>query len=166
MIKMILCTDKNNGIGYNGSIPWHSKPDFKHFKESTMNHPVVMGFKTFESLNKKPLPDRFNVVYIPTGRMVPADEGNGVVYMNDKDLNKFISELQRVETDVYIIGGVTMYEKFVSVADMVIKSTISGDYHCDRFFDINAHGIEFVVQSSKVLSDNTLVEYFVRKNDV
>ncbi len=52
-------------IGKNGDLPWHFSADLKHFKEVTLNHTVLMGRKTYQSILKrlgKPLPGRRNIV--------------------------------------------------------------------------------------------------------
>ena len=60
-ISLIAAMGENRVIGGNGHIPWHLPADFKHFKELTTGHPMVMGRKTFESIGK-PLPERTNIV--------------------------------------------------------------------------------------------------------
>lgn len=53
---------RNNEIGRAGGMPWHLPEDLRHFKELTMGHPVIMGRATWESLPKRPLPGRRNIV--------------------------------------------------------------------------------------------------------
>ena len=63
-IKIIAAVCKNNGIGKNNSLPWNSKTDLKFFSKTTKgnnNNAVLMGRKTWESLNK-PLINRFNII--------------------------------------------------------------------------------------------------------
>ena len=62
MIKMILCSDINGGIGKDNDLLFHIKGDMEFFKEMTINHPVIMGYNTWLSLPKKPLPKRDNYV--------------------------------------------------------------------------------------------------------
>lgn len=61
-ISLIVARDLNGVIGVNGisNLPWHYEGDLKHFKDCTQGHGVIMGSKTWESLPKKPLPDRQN----------------------------------------------------------------------------------------------------------
>ena len=61
-VIIIAAVAKNNVIGKNNKIPWYIKDDFKHFRELTTNHPIIMGKNTFLSLPKKPLPNRTNIV--------------------------------------------------------------------------------------------------------
>ena len=50
MLAYIWAEDLTGGIGIDGHLPWHLAADLKRFKEKTMNHPMIMGRKTFESL--------------------------------------------------------------------------------------------------------------------
>lgn len=58
MIKLIVAHDENRVIGNEGKIPWNIPEDLKNFKKLTTGHVVVMGRKTWDSLPKKPLPNR------------------------------------------------------------------------------------------------------------
>ena len=61
-ITFIWAEDKNGLIGEAGSLPWSLPADMKFFKETTMNDVVVMGRKTYESIPKRPLKNRINIV--------------------------------------------------------------------------------------------------------
>ena len=64
-IKAILACDADWGIGKDGDLPWpHNPADLKWFKQSTLNHTVVMGKATWDSLPVKPLPNRVNVLFL------------------------------------------------------------------------------------------------------
>lgn len=62
LITLIVAMDSHNGIGKDNRMPWHIAEDFAFFKRYTLGKPVVMGRKTWDSLPKKPLPNRRNVV--------------------------------------------------------------------------------------------------------
>ena len=65
MIKtfnLIGAIDFNGNIGYQGKIPWYIKEELQYFKQVTGNNPIIMGRKTWDSLPKKPLPNRENLV--------------------------------------------------------------------------------------------------------
>ncbi|MBD3612736.1 MAG: dihydrofolate reductase, partial [Hydrogenovibrio crunogenus] len=61
-ISMIAAMDKHRIIGADNDMPWHLPDDLKFFKANTVNKPVIMGRKTFESIGSKPLPNRRNLV--------------------------------------------------------------------------------------------------------
>ena len=52
---------ENRAIGKDGKIPWYIPEDFRHFKETTLGSPIIMGRKTYESIGR-PLPGRDNIV--------------------------------------------------------------------------------------------------------
>lgn len=58
---VVACT-ADGGIGYKKAMPWKIKEDFQYFKKLTQHHVVIMGRKTWESLPRRPLPDRLNIV--------------------------------------------------------------------------------------------------------
>ena len=66
MLKAIVAVDENWGIGYNGELLASIPDDLKHFKKQTIGKKVVMGLNTWNSLPKKPLPDRINIIIEPT----------------------------------------------------------------------------------------------------
>ena len=60
-ISIIAAMDEKQGIGKENKIPWHISEDFKHFKNITSGHPIVMGRKTFQSIGRI-LPNRTNII--------------------------------------------------------------------------------------------------------
>ena len=61
-VNMIVAMGIDGAIGKEGDLIWHIPEDLKHFKALTTGHPVIMGRKTWESLPKRPLPGRRNIV--------------------------------------------------------------------------------------------------------
>ncbi len=61
IISLVVAAAENNVIGRTGDIPWKLPTDLRHFKDVTMNKPIIMGRKTFESIGR-PLPGRKNIV--------------------------------------------------------------------------------------------------------
>ncbi|MDE6340155.1 MAG: dihydrofolate reductase, partial [Muribaculaceae bacterium] len=61
-VTAIVAMARDNAIGRAGSLPWRLPEDMAHFKAFTMGHPIIMGRKTWESLPKRPLPGRRNIV--------------------------------------------------------------------------------------------------------
>ncbi len=160
MTKMILCTDSKGGIGKNGTIPWHSTEDFKHFKNETQGKKVLMGYRTWESLPKRPLPDRMNIVV--TTRPVPCEVQNvhrDVVFIHINWLPLFL----KFNRDVIVIGGASIYRAAMPFCSEVIHSTIEGDFNCDTFFDVGAFDEwGFSTVQEKVLPDGVNVAYMKR----
>lgn len=163
MSKLILCTDRHFGIGYNNDIPWYSKADFEHFKQETSGHMIIMGYNTWKSLPRKPLPNRMNVVL--TSRMITEDD-----YMDDVNVifvsTHEISNLIKNNPSCIVIGGAKIYELALPYVDTIIHSTVKGTYECDRFFNFKEDPRVILERvKCKTLSDGTLVDYYDVKPD-
>ncbi|MBN1898870.1 MAG: dihydrofolate reductase [Spirochaetes bacterium] len=150
-IIIIAAIAKNNVIGRGSEIPWHISEDFKHFKELTMNHPVIMGDKTYESLTVKPLPGRENIVltfdknYHPAGAIIKYSFQEALDHCRDKK-------------KVFIIGGASVYKHGLEVADILELTRIHRDFDGDVFFpEINFDEWELVKKVDK--KDNTYGPY-------
>jgi len=126
-IIVISAIAKNNVIGKNKQIPWHIKEDFKHFKDLTMGHPIIMGSVTYESLPVKPLPGRINIVlnqdqkYHLKGAIVKNSFADAIDYC-------------RKYPKIFIIGGRSVYELGLEVADELELTQIAHDYQGDTYF--------------------------------
>jgi len=107
MVNIIVAvgrrTPKGDPIGKGGEIPWHIPEDLKFFQKKTLNHPVIMGRKTFESLGK-PLKDRTNIVVSTT-----MDDVEGVTICST--LEAAVDYAKRLDETVYIIGGGEIYKQ-------------------------------------------------------
>lgn len=131
-IVIVAAVAENNVIGNEGSMPWgRLKEDMKHFRNMTMGHPVIMGRKTFESILSsygKPLDGRTNIVL--TSRRVFQHEG-AVVFNrleNALDYTRSLSEKS------FVIGGQTIYEQTIQLADCLEITKIKGRYEGDKYF--------------------------------
>lgn len=137
-IVVIAAIDDVGGIGKEGSIPWHYPEDMKWFKTNTLNHAVIMGRKTFNSLNNMPLPKRFNLVL--TRELKSADfdmlkNGKKGELLICLDLDVAIGMAKRRKYEkCFIIGGAEVYRQALDMADEIILTHIPGKYDCDTFF--------------------------------
>lgn len=130
--KVIIAAVSENGvIGKNGDIPWHYPEDLKHFKEKTMDHPVIMGSSTYRSLpeNFKPLPGRKNIVLTRSG--IDVDESVDVA--NSLEEAWQIAE-EHEDEKAFIIGGATIYDQTLEEADKLVLTRIHQEYDGDTFF--------------------------------
>jgi len=153
-IIAITACDEQYGIGLKGQIPWHNTADFKFFKQKTYGKTVIMGRKTMESLPKKSLFHRLNLVLskkdefefesysIKCGETHPLTYGpfgfslihNAISFATDY-FNDYIHP-------IYIIGGRQIYDLAFKedIIDELHITNIDSDYKCDTFFPI--HHIE------------------------
>lgn len=116
-MKAIIATNLNSQIGTIDGLPWHCKMDMRWFKMVTLDHTVIMGRKTMETL-KGPLPDRTNLVLSKT---LPAGDRNGFTVVNE------IHHLPEDLSDVFIIGGKEIYELFRNDIRELHVSTIDAE---------------------------------------
>jgi dihydrofolate reductase len=122
-IVMIAACDPRGVIGNDGGIPWHIPEDLKHFKYITVGHEIIIGRKTFESMNG-PLPERENIV------LTSKDEIDGADVAHSPD-----EALMSVEGDkVFICGGEGVYREFMPIADKLILSHVHETYDGDTYF--------------------------------
>src|SRR5579871_1528577 len=106
-LSAILAMDKNALIGANGTLPWRLPADLQHFKKTTINHAIIMGRRTYDSLGK-PLPNRTNII-LTTDRQFNA--GNCLIAHNlDEALTLARTHEQE---EIFIIGGAEIYKLFM-----------------------------------------------------
>ena len=128
LISIIVATGKNNEIGKENRLLWRLPEDMKRFRDLTTGHVVVMGRKTFESLPNGALPHRTNVV-------ITRDRGLQlhdcvVLHSLDEALIRF-----HREDEIFIIGGASIYEQALPLADKIFLTRVQSDFsEADAFF--------------------------------
>jgi dihydrofolate reductase (EC 1.5.1.3) len=114
-VAIVAAIADNGVIGNEGEMPWHYPADLARFKDLTVGHPVIMGRRTFESITERlegPLPDRLNVVLSTSDLDLPdgAVQAEGI----DAALD---SARETGSTVAYVVGGASVYEQFLPLAD-------------------------------------------------
>lgn len=125
-ITIIVAYSDNRVIGNKNTIPWKISSDLKLFKEYTKNNIVIMGRKTWDSLPKKPLPNRENIVITRSNIM-----DNGVLIA--RSLSEAIS-LCSSSKKIFVIGGSSIYEQFLPIASRILATEIHSSLKGDSFF--------------------------------
>ena len=131
MISAIVAVDNSWGIGFNGDLLEHIPEDLKYFKELTSGEykAVVMGRKTWDSLPKKPLPNRKNIIITTQTNYDFQDEhfwGLGQAKLVMK---------QQKGWEFFVIGGGQIYEKLLPYCDRVYVTKIFKDHdQVDTYF--------------------------------
>ena len=129
----------SRGIGYKNDLVWKCPEDMKWFKEFTTNKSVIMGRKTFESLNMPfGLPNRMN--YVITSKWREMKSNNNVQYVPLDLILKYINQKEVIEQFV-VIGGQEIYELFLPMTKHVWITEIPGSLindgqEFDTFFPI------------------------------
>lgn len=130
MITLIVAMDPHNGIGLDGKLPWHIKEDLKLFKEKTLNHKVVMGRKTFESIGK-PLPNRENYIVTRNTQLQSLDNINII-----HNFEEFLKINENSDEEIFVIGGAEIYQVALPYAKRIAISKVYENYPCDTFFPL------------------------------
>lgn len=147
MITLIWAESFNGVIGLEDKLPWGKhKDDMKHFVRKTKDQTVVMGRKTFDSIGRKPLPNRKNIVLTRN----PEFYAKGVIVVDDY---KNVLKLAKRE-NVIVIGGKEIYDLFMPYASKIFKTVINsicyGDTEAPKVTKFEWSSI-----SSKLLGENT-----------
>jgi dihydrofolate reductase len=127
MISIIVAVSDDLGIGKNNDLLWHIPEDMKRFKRLTFGKTVIMGKKTWESLPRKPLPGRKNVVITD---MPNECFDNGVTAYSIEDA---LSKCEKGE-EVFVIGGGSVYKQFMPFADRLYITHVHNKAPADVFF--------------------------------
>lgn len=127
MISIIVAVSEDWGIGKDNELLWHISEDLKRFKRLTSGNTIIMGKKTWESLPRRPLRDRKNIVLtdIP-GEIIE----NCITTYSIKDA------LSKCDTneEIFIIGGGSIYRQFMPIADRLFITHVHKKAPADIYF--------------------------------
>lgn len=162
-VAHIVATDLKGCIGKEGKMPWHIPADLKRFKELTTGGVVIMGRKTFGSLNYKPLPDRLNLV-ISRQRI----HSYPVMVFNDTEdaLSYGSSKAKELGLDtIWIIGGGEIYHQTMPYVDEVLATTVQTRIHGgDAFYDVPPPPFRLVELSNTMTDEKSGLNYRYSKH--
>ena len=127
-LALIALVAKNLGIGKDNKLLMRISQDMKRFRSLTLNHPIIMGRKTFESLGK-PLDNRANIVL--SRQPLSSQEGLYHAHNIEEALN--ISK-NLTSSRAYVIGGSQIYNQTINLADRLELTEIKSDFEADTFF--------------------------------
>ncbi len=122
-ISLICAASQNGVIGKDNRLPWRLPADLKRFKQLTLNHPVIMGRKTYESIGKA-LPGRTNVI-VTRQKDFKAQDCR-VAHSLEEALR-----LCKGDEEVFVIGGASLYEEALKRASKIYLTRIHHDFEGD-----------------------------------
>jgi dihydrofolate reductase len=130
LISIIVAVSENGVIGKDNQLLWRLPDDLKRFKQLTLNHPMIMGRKTFESIGK-PLPGRTSIV-ITSQKEFSAD---GVVVAHS--LEEALEKARSTEAlEAFIIGGGEIYKQALPLTDRLYVTEVKTIIDGDTFFEM------------------------------
>jgi dihydrofolate reductase len=125
-LSLIAAIARNRVIGLDNALPWHLPEDLKRFRALTTGHHIIMGRKTYESLNRL-LPDRTTVIVTRNADYsVP-----GAIIANSLEQAIALSVL---DNEVFLIGGAELYRDGLQLAQTMYITEIDADFAGDAFF--------------------------------
>lgn len=132
-LVLVAAVAGNGVIGRDGGMPWHLPGDLKHFRKTTLGKPVIMGRRTFDSIGRKPLPGRPNIV-MTRDRDFRA-EGITVAGDFEAALRLARQEAARLQVDeIAVIGGGALYAETLPRADRLYLTEVHGEPEGDAHF--------------------------------
>lgn len=152
-ITLIAACSRNLCIGVNNDMPWHLPEDFAFFKAYTSGKPVIMGRKTWESLPRKPLPNRRNIVitrqtdYVADGAELAHDVQTALAMCGDVE-------------EIIVMGGANVYQQALPLATDLRITEIEIDVAGDAFFPEYRHDWQ-AVACEKGVGKNGLAYRFM-----
>ena len=149
-IVLVVAIADNGVIGKDGGIPWHISDDMKRFKTLTMGHTIVMGRKTWDSLPKKPLPGRINVVitrqkdWQAEGAVTAASLGQAT---------------SGTSGTVMVIGGAEIYKRALPLASRIELTEVHKNFDGDARFKLDRKGWHESAREEHVAPDGLRYSY-------
>lgn len=132
MISIIVAMANHRVIGLNNEMPWHLPADLAWFKKNTLNKPIIMGRKTFESIGR-PLPHRHNIIISrqTVNPRTQTTDNAQITWVNSID--EAILVAGQTE-EVFIIGGGNIYQQALAKANRLYVTHIQANLQGDTYF--------------------------------
>ena len=129
-INIIVAVSENMAIGKNNQMLWHLPEDFRYFKNVTWGLPILMGRRTFNSMDNKPLPGRINLVLSRNKEYKAA----GVIVVNKIDTAIFMAK-EHHYNQLFVIGGGQLYKDILPKVKKIYITRIKTTFEAaDTFF--------------------------------
>jgi dihydrofolate reductase len=135
-LTLVVAVAKNGVIGRDGALPWRLSSDMKRFKAATMGKPVLMGRKTWDSLPKKPLPGRHNLI-LTRDADFKADAAWAYTDLAAMlAAARAMAEATGVE-EACVIGGAQLYNAVLPQADRIVLTEVNLEPKGDARLDLD-----------------------------
>jgi dihydrofolate reductase len=127
LISMIVAMTEEGVIGRDQKLPWHIPEELQYFRAMTLNKPIVMGLRTFESMGSRPLPHRPNVILTHDENLVSTT----CIVLHSVEA---VLETLKDYDEIMIIGGASVYKQFLPLASRLYITIIHEAYKGDTYF--------------------------------
>jgi len=127
---LLAAMDPMGLIGNQGKLPWNFPQDMLRFRNTTNGHIVIMGRKTWDSLPRKPLSNRVNVVF---SRTTPTDALPGAIVV--RNIEQLCEALDgHIMKEAYVIGGSQIYTELIDYCHQLIITHVKKKFVGDTYF--------------------------------
>jgi len=160
-LTLVVAVAKNGVIGRDGDLPWRLSSDLKRFKAATMGKPVLMGRKTWDSLPRKPLPGRQNLILT---RDADFRAEAAWVYTDLAAMlaaARAMAEAAGVE-GACVIGGAQLYNAVLPQADRIILTEVNLSPVGDARLDLDLSAWREVAREAVAAGPNDDADFVVR----
>lgn len=149
---LIVARARNGVIGKDNDLPWRLSDDLKHFKATTKGCPVIMGRKTWESLPKRPLPGRDNIVLSRDGQY--AAPGARVFTSIDAaiEVGGGLAAIAG-KSEIFVTGGSAIYAAALPYADRLYITEVDTEIDGDATFPDFDEALFFETERRQVSAD-------------
>lgn len=134
VFSIIVACAQNMAIGKDNDLLWHISDDLKRFKSLTSGHTVVMGRNTFDSLPKKPLPKRRNIVVTHDPQFSYAVSPTATGTLEVAHSVDEVLALVGAEDEVFIMGGAAIYQQMLPLVKNLYITWVYQDFEADVYF--------------------------------
>ena len=168
---MVVAIAENGVIGVNGGLPWHLPSDLKQFKARTLNRPMIMGRKTFESLPGL-LPKRPHIVISrnpPSSSVIKSQKSPPLIWVSSlpkaiEAASNLIKQDQELQAEIAVIGGGEIFRLAESFIDRLHITHVKANPIGDAVYHLNqekwqAHIVQDWFQGEKDSHAFQVVEY-------
>lgn len=127
-IIAIWAQDEKGVIGKEDRLPWYLPAELQHFKETTLNHAILMGRVTFDGMGRRLLPKRQTLILTRNSEEVI----DGALVF--QDVESVLAWYQSQEKNLYILGGKQIFQAFEPYLDEIIVTQIHAQVEGDTYF--------------------------------
>ena len=142
-IVAIWAQDEEGVIGKDNRLPWYLPAELQHFKETTLNHAILMGRVTFDGMGRRLLPKRETLILTRNS----DEKMDGVSIFND--IESVLNWYQSQDKNLYVIGGKQIFQAFEPYIDEVIVTQVHASVEGDTYFPEDFDFSLFETVSSK-----------------
>ena len=127
-IVAIWAQDEEGIIGKDNRLPWYLPAELQHFKETTLNHAILMGRVTFDGMGRRLLPKRETLILTRNS----DEKMDGMSIFND--IESVLDWYQSQDKNLYVIGGKQIFQAFEPYIDEVIVTQVHASVEGDTYF--------------------------------